>query len=197
VRPDAYLIVAAGQGPHAPTPAGVAEIAECAIAAGDEIERLRARTATRWRPLGREKFGSFVRLLTAQIDRPTAGASHGEATRRPRRTRTLPRDSRPAGRTYRRARHAGARAIGSEELPGRRAAATINEMKEAPMRVTLTEPEIAGDYLVEPQEDGTLILVPEGKEPTLAQIREREGARALSDEEFQRTFGELPSDQEG
>ena len=65
------------------------------------------------------------------------------------------------------------------------------------MRVTLTEPEIAGDYLVEPQEDGTLILVPEGKEPTLAQIRGREGARALSDEEFQRTFGELPSDQEG
>jgi hypothetical protein len=65
------------------------------------------------------------------------------------------------------------------------------------MKVTLTEPEIAGEYLVEPQEDGTLILVPEGEEPTLAQIREREGARALSDEEFQRTFGELPSDEEG
>jgi hypothetical protein len=70
-------------------------------------------------------------------------------------------------------------------------------MKEAPMKVTLTEPEIAGEYLVEPQEDGTLILVPEGEEPTLAQIREREGARALSDEEFRRTFGGLPSDQEG
>jgi hypothetical protein len=70
-------------------------------------------------------------------------------------------------------------------------------MKEAPMRVTLTEPEIAGEYLVEPQEDGTLVLVPEGEEPTLAQAREREGARALTDEEFRRTFGDLPSDAEG
>jgi hypothetical protein len=70
-------------------------------------------------------------------------------------------------------------------------------MKEAPMKVTLTEPEIAGEYLAEPQEDGTLILVPEGEEPTLAQIREREAARALSDEESRRTFGELPSDEEG
>jgi hypothetical protein len=63
--------------------------------------------------------------------------------------------------------------------------------------VTLTEPEIAGEYLVEPQEDGTLVLVPEGEEPTLAEIREREGAKALSNEEFRRTFGELPSDHEG
>jgi hypothetical protein len=65
------------------------------------------------------------------------------------------------------------------------------------MKVTLTEPEIAGSYLVEPQEDGTLVLVPDGEEPTLAEIREREGARAVTDEEFRSTFGELPSDGEG
>lgn len=65
------------------------------------------------------------------------------------------------------------------------------------MRVTLTEPEIAGSYLVEPQEDGTLVLMPEGEEPTLVAIREREGARAATDEEFRRAFGDLPSDAEG
>jgi hypothetical protein len=70
-------------------------------------------------------------------------------------------------------------------------------MEEAPMKVTLTEPDIAGEYLVEPQEDGVLILVPEGEEPTLAQIREREGARGLTDEEFRQAFGHLPSDTEG
>jgi hypothetical protein len=65
------------------------------------------------------------------------------------------------------------------------------------MRVTLTEPEIAGSYLVEPQEDGTLVLVPEGEEPTLAAIREREGARAATADEFRDAFGELPADDEG
>jgi hypothetical protein len=65
------------------------------------------------------------------------------------------------------------------------------------MRVTLTEPDIAGSYLVEPQEDGTLVLVPEGEEPTLAAIREREGARAATSDEFRDAFGELPSDDEG
>jgi hypothetical protein len=65
------------------------------------------------------------------------------------------------------------------------------------MRVTLTEPEIAGSYLVEPQEDGTLVLVPEGAEPTLATIREREGARAATGEEFRDAFGDLPSNDEG
>jgi hypothetical protein len=66
-----------------------------------------------------------------------------------------------------------------------------------PMRVTLTEPEIAGSYLVEPQEDGTLVLLPEGDEPTLAAIREREGARSATDEEFHDGLGDLPSDPEG
>jgi hypothetical protein len=65
------------------------------------------------------------------------------------------------------------------------------------MRVTLTEPEIAGSYLVEPQEDGTLVLVPEGEEPTLVTIREWEGARAATGEEYREAFGELPSDDEG
>lgn len=65
------------------------------------------------------------------------------------------------------------------------------------MRVTLTEPEIAGSYPVESLEDGTLLLVPERGDPTLAALRERDGARAATDEEFRRTLGDLPSDREG
>lgn len=58
------------------------------------------------------------------------------------------------------------------------------------MEVTLTDPEIAGSYLVEPQEDGTLVLVPEGEEPsTLAAIRQREGTRVATDAEFRSAFG--------
>jgi hypothetical protein len=70
-------------------------------------------------------------------------------------------------------------------------------MRETPMRVILTEPEIAGSYLVEPQEDGTLVLVPAGAEPTLAAIREREGARAATEDEFRNAFGDLQADTEG
>jgi hypothetical protein len=45
VRPDAYLIVAAGQRLYAPTPEELAKIAECAFEAADEIEGLRAHAA--------------------------------------------------------------------------------------------------------------------------------------------------------
>jgi hypothetical protein len=64
VWPDAYLIVAAGRALYAPM---LAEIAECAIEARDPIELLRARTRKGRRPLGREQFGRFVRLLTAAL----------------------------------------------------------------------------------------------------------------------------------
>jgi hypothetical protein len=65
MRPDAYLIVAAGQRLYAPT---LAEIAECAIVAGDRIELLRARTASGWRPLGHDESQGFSRLLASRLD---------------------------------------------------------------------------------------------------------------------------------
>jgi hypothetical protein len=68
VRPDAYRIVAAGQLLHAPTLAELAEIAECAIAAGDRIELLRARTAGGWRLLSPEESQVFSRLLARRLD---------------------------------------------------------------------------------------------------------------------------------
>jgi hypothetical protein len=58
VWPDAYLIVAAGRALYAPMLDEFAEIAECAIEAGDPIELLRARTRKGWRPLGCEQFGA-------------------------------------------------------------------------------------------------------------------------------------------
>lgn len=68
VRPDAYLIVAAGQRLYAPTLEELAEIAECAIAAGDEIERLRARRRQGWRPLSGQEVRRLVRVLAAALD---------------------------------------------------------------------------------------------------------------------------------
>jgi hypothetical protein len=68
MRPHVYLIVAAGQPLYAPTLEELAEIAECAIDAGDEIERLLARARDGWRPLRREEFGRFLRLVVARLD---------------------------------------------------------------------------------------------------------------------------------
>jgi hypothetical protein len=68
VRPDFYLIVPAGELLHAPTLAELAEIAECAIAEGDRIELLRARTASGWRPLSRDESQGFSRLLASRLD---------------------------------------------------------------------------------------------------------------------------------
>ena len=54
VRPDAYLIVAAGQPLYAPTLEQLAEIAECAIVDGllqlGLLRLLRRVTGTRWAP---------------------------------------------------------------------------------------------------------------------------------------------------
>jgi hypothetical protein len=68
VRPDAYLIVAAGQLLHAPTLEELAEIAECAVAVGDRIELLRARTASGWRLLTHDESRGFSRLLASRLD---------------------------------------------------------------------------------------------------------------------------------
>jgi hypothetical protein len=47
-------------------------------------------------------------------------------------------------------------------------------MKEAPMRVTLTEPEIAGSYIVtEQRDDGTLVLRPEDSDRSGTEERAR------------------------
>jgi hypothetical protein len=61
------VIVVAGRRLYALTIAELTEIAECAIAAGDEIKRLHARTPRGWRPLGTDEFARFLRLLTARL----------------------------------------------------------------------------------------------------------------------------------
>jgi len=54
-------------------------------------------------------------------------------------------------------------------------------MEEAPMKVTLTEPGIAGSYdVVEQRDDGTLVLRPE----TSDEVIEQHADRVLSEEEF-------------
>jgi len=67
VRPDAYLIVAAGQRLYASTPEELAEIAECALGAGDRIELVRARDGGAWRPRRGRGLGRFPRALTARL----------------------------------------------------------------------------------------------------------------------------------
>jgi hypothetical protein len=67
VRPDAYLIVAAGQRLYALTPEELAEIAECAHRAGDRIELVFAQDGGAWRPLRGRDFERFLRALTARL----------------------------------------------------------------------------------------------------------------------------------
>jgi hypothetical protein len=67
--------------------------------------------------------------------------------------------------------------------------------KESPMKVTLTEPGLAGDYIVtERHPDGTVVLAPD---TSIEAIRRRTGTQPLSADEFERHFGHLPSDTEG
>jgi hypothetical protein len=63
------------------------------------------------------------------------------------------------------------------------------------MKVTLTEPGLEGDYIVEERhEDGSLLLAPD---TSIEAIRKRLGTRPMSSEEFEEHFGHLPSDGEG
>ncbi len=82
---------------------------------------------------------------------------------------------------------------------GRLAAAprtpTIHQMKERPMKVTLTEPELAGDYIVaERAPDGSVQLVPD---TSIEGINKRIGGRPMTPDEFDQHFGALPRDDEG
>jgi hypothetical protein len=45
----------------------LAELTQCAIVAGDEIEVLRTRTTRGCRPLSDAEFGRFPRLLPARL----------------------------------------------------------------------------------------------------------------------------------
>ncbi len=63
------------------------------------------------------------------------------------------------------------------------------------MKVKLSEPEIAGDYVLDERlEDGSLVLRPD---TSAAAIRKRLGSEPISDEEFEGCFGHLPTDGEG
>lgn len=63
------------------------------------------------------------------------------------------------------------------------------------MKVTLTEPGLAGDYIVvEREPDGSVLLAPD---TSMEAIRRRSGTRPMSPEEFEEHFGHLPSDREG
>jgi hypothetical protein len=61
--------------------------------------------------------------------------------------------------------------------------------------VTLTEPELAGEWDVEPLEGGRLLLTPH-VEPTIDGLQAEYGER-LGGEEFKHRWGHLPSDGEG
>lgn len=63
------------------------------------------------------------------------------------------------------------------------------------MKVTLTEPGVAGDYIVaERHPDGSVLLAPD---TSIEAIRKRTGTQRMNPEEFERHFGHLPSDGEG
>jgi hypothetical protein len=61
--------------------------------------------------------------------------------------------------------------------------------------VTLSEPEVAGRWDVEPLEDGRLLLSPH-LGPTIEEL-ERDHGQRVRDDEFARRFGHLPRDGEG
>jgi len=75
-----------------------------------------------------------------------------------------------------------ARVRGNTTRPMRAARdATIDDLKEAPMKVTLTEPGLAGSYdVVEQRNDGTLVLRPETSDEVIEQFSDR----VLTAEEF-------------
>jgi hypothetical protein len=72
--------------------------------------------------------------------------------------------------------------------------ATLQTMEE-PMKVVLTEPEIAGSYVLEERNaDGSLLLRPD---TSIGAMQGRVGGRPMTDKEFGDAFGDLPADGEG
>jgi hypothetical protein len=64
----------------------------------------------------------------------------------------------------------------------------------APPHVTLSG-DVNGEYVVTDQQpDGELTLVPD---TSIAAVRQRLGTEPMSAEEFERHFGDLPTDDEG
>lgn len=61
------------------------------------------------------------------------------------------------------------------------------------MRVTLTDPEIAGEYVVVEHDDSRVVLE-RSLEPSSAEMHRRHATRPLTDEEFEESFGELPEE---
>jgi hypothetical protein len=61
--------------------------------------------------------------------------------------------------------------------------------------VTLTEPELAGEWDIESLDGGRLLLT-RHVEPTIDQLQTEHGER-IGGEEFERRWGHLPSDGEG
>ncbi len=71
----------------------------------------------------------------------------------------------------------------------------------APTHVTLSG-DRSGEYVIEEERpDGRLVLAPDPDDRylkvTWADILKRSGGRALTPEEFERHFGDLPTDEEG
>lgn len=63
---------------------------------------------------------------------------------------------------------------GQRWLAARSAGARLTTMKEAPMKVTVTGPELTGSYVVaEQRDDGTLVLRPETSEEVIGQFADR------------------------
>lgn len=68
-------------------------------------------------------------------------------------------------------------------------------MEEAPLKVTLNEPGLAGGYIVaERHPDGSVAQAPD---TSIEAIRRLPGTRPMTPEQFEEHFGDLPSDGEG
>lgn len=62
-------------------------------------------------------------------------------------------------------------------------------------KVRLSEPEIAGDYVVaERNQDGSILLTPD---TSIDAMHERLGVEPVGEDEFEQTFGNLKTDGEG
>jgi len=68
-------------------------------------------------------------------------------------------------------------------------------MEETPMKVTLTEPGVAGDYIVAEHTPTAACCWPPNT--SIVGIGKRIGGRPMSPEDFNHHFGHLPRDDEG
>lgn len=69
------------------------------------------------------------------------------------------------------------------------------EMTDTPLKVSLSEPGVAGEYVLEERHpDRSLLLRPD---TSVEAMELRTGLRPMSQEEFEEVFGDLPRDGEG